>query len=168
MTAATRTLVADALVALCLVGCTTAPTVNERFVPTTVGVVAASDLFAVGSEQRATYELADGRSFEVVTTDLDPFGYFVEPGFLLLKGRNESDWILTASSVSSDGGCFTIGLRAFDRGSTIEIEIEPRRGWFLVVPKAPGYADHGSNANGILSQFNCLDDQGRALGPDGS
>jgi len=167
-TAATRTLVAAALVALCLVGCTTAPTVNERFVPTTVGVVVSREQLVVAGEEHARYKLADGQSIELVIADLDPFKYFVEPGNLLLMGRNNSDWVLGAGPIAGDRTCYTLGGRAFNQASTLDIEIDPSRGWFLVVPKAPGYADHGSDANGVLSRLNCLDDQGRALGPDGS
>jgi hypothetical protein len=161
---ALRRLVALALLALGLAGCERELVVNERFVPTTVGIVATTDWFEVDGAGTRRYGLADGRVIEVATMDLDPFNDPVPEGDLLLMGEDPSPWIIRAGRLGDDG-CFVLGLRVVDRGASVEIEMDRRRGLFLVVPKAPGYDDYFTTSSGDVYDGGCLDELGREVGP---
>jgi hypothetical protein len=102
--------------AIGLLGCEPELVVNERFVPTTVGIVTKTEEFQAGGQPRYRY--------------------------LLLMGDGPPPWIIRAAGTEgAQSECFGTGLRAVDRGATVEIEIDRRRGLVLVFPKAPDFSD---------------------------
>jgi hypothetical protein len=119
---ALRSLAALALVFIGPLGCEPALVVNERFLPTTVGIVTSNEEFQADGQPHYRYLLADGRLIEVAAMDLDPFSDPVPQGDLLLMGDGPPPWIIRAAGTEgAQSECFGTGLRAVDRGATVEM-----------------------------------------------